>query len=463
MDTNSNFRDKLSTVSDKGERVWIYPKKPSGRFHKYRVLVSILLLIFMVGAPFVKVNGVPLIMFNIIERRFILFGQIFWSQDFFLFAIILITSIVLLILFTVIYGRIFCGWLCPQTIFMEMVFRKIEYLFEGDYKKQERLDRQNWNVEKVLRKGGKHLTFALLAVLISNLFLSYIIGVDELLKIIQEPISEHITGFISIVLFSIAFYWVFAYFREQVCTIACPYGRLQGVMLDDDSLVVAYNHKRGEPREKLRKNNTRTAGDCIDCKQCVFVCPTGIDIRNGTQLECINCTACIDECDSIMDRIGKSRGLIGFNSENNIQEKKAFTINKRVIAYSVLLVCLMAFVGFIYTLRKDIDITVLKQRGHLYEQLQNGHIRNVYEVTILNKTFDKQIITIQTADTLNYEVIMVGGEALLAPQEARKIILLIDRKAQGANKMKLEVPMEFYADSKLIEKDKINFLTVLGK
>jgi len=292
-----------------GKRAWVYPKKPSGKLYKYRKFVSYGLLIFLLAAPFIKINGNQFLLFNILERRFNVFGLPFWPQDFYLVVISMLIGIVFIALFTVSFGRVFCGWICPQTIFMEMVFRRIEYWIEGDRNKQRKLDKQEWNAEKIRKKGFKWFIFLIISFLIANVFLAYLIGSDKLIKYSSGNPLDHLGTLFPLIIFTAVFYFVFAWFREQVCIIACPYGRLQSVLLDDKSIVVAYDHKRGEAengRKKFRKNEDREAlghGDCIDCLQCVNVCPTGIDIRNGTQLECVNCTACIDECDHIMESI----------------------------------------------------------------------------------------------------------------------------------------------------------------
>src|SRR5690606_17674876 len=332
MDEDKNiensFRDRITTVDDEGKRKWLFPKKTKGKFTNYRTYLSYLLLVILFVTAWIKINGEPLLLFNILERKFVLFGQVFWPQDFILFAVIMITLVVFIVLFTAVYGRVFCGWICPQTIFMEMVYRKIEYWIDGDYKQQIQLKKQPWNSQKIVKRVLKYGLFYLIALIISHTFLAYIIGADKLLEIQTAPIKEHLGGFIAIILFSWVFFFVFAWFREQVCLIVCPYGRLQGVMLDRNSLVVIYDYIRGENRAKFKKNEdrkTENKGDCIDCNQCVDVCPTGIDIRNGTQLECINCTACMDACDFMMDKVGQDKGLIRIDSENAIAENKKQT------------------------------------------------------------------------------------------------------------------------------------------
>lgn len=383
------FRDRIATVGEDGGRIWVYPKKPNGRFYNYRKYVSYFLLILLFGAPHLKIGGEPLFLFNILERKFVIFWKVFWPQDLYLFAIAMIIGVVIVIIFTIVYGRLFCGWVCPQTIFMEMVFRRIEYWIEGDWTHQKKLNDAPWNREKILKKTAKHAIFWLISFLIANTFLAYIIGAEELWKIQTEPIGQHIGGFISIVIFTTVFYLVFAKLREQVCTTICPYGRLQGVLLDENSMVVAYDHKRGEERAKFKKTEDRKSlgkGDCIDCHQCVHVCPTGIDIRNGTQLECVNCTACIDACDTIMEGVGQEKGLIRFVSENGIKNGTRFQWTNRVKAYTALLIILTAAFVVLLVSRSAIDATILRQRGSTYQMSDDGMVTNIFELDLTNKT-----------------------------------------------------------------------------
>ena len=220
------FRDTISTVDEQGKRKWLFPKKPKGKYTNYRTYLSYVLLLMLFGTPWVKIDGEPLLMINVITRKFVLFGQVFWPQDFYLFGLIMITLVIFIVLFTTVYGRVFCGWLCPQTIFMEMVYRKIEYWIDGDYKQQQRLKKQAWNGNKIWKRILKYSIFYVIALAISHTFLAYIIGADELIKVQTSPIQEHLGGFITIIGFSWVFFFVFAWFREQVCLIVCPYGRL---------------------------------------------------------------------------------------------------------------------------------------------------------------------------------------------------------------------------------------------
>jgi cytochrome c oxidase accessory protein FixG len=460
LENNQNtFRDQISTVTDEGKRVWIYPKKPSGRFYNARTIVSIFLLAFLFGAPFIKVNGHQFILFNVLERKFILFGIPFGPHDFHLFGLAMIAIIVSIFLFTVVYGRIFCGWICPQTIFMEMVFRKIEYWIEGDANRQRALDKMPMNAEKFIKKTSKQVIFFIISFVIANFFLSYIIGMDKLIVIVTDPITAHLGGLFAITVFSGIFYWVFSYFREQACTIVCPYGRLQGVMLDQNSIVIAYDYVRGEPRGKIRKNESRVdKGDCIDCNLCVDVCPTGIDIRHGTQLECVNCTACIDACDNVMDKINKPRGLIRYASKNEIdtQIRKIFT--PRAIGYTFVLILLLSLISFLLINRSEVELTILRTPGILFQEQPNNKISNLYDVKIINKTFDEFSVILKL-ENIEGEIKLIGNENLFVESqgiaEAKFLVIL---SKDDIKTMKTPIDISVSSDEKVIDVIRTSFL-----
>lgn len=456
------FRDRISTVDEHGKRIWVFPKKPFGKWFNRRQLVNYTLLAFLFITPFIKYKGEPFVMLNILERKFIIFGKIFWPQDFYLFALALIIGVVFVIFFTIIFGRIFCGWFCPQTIFMELVFRRVEYWIDGDFTHQKKLSKAPWNKEKIFKRVLKHTIFAIISFIVANLFLSYIISIDELWKIITEPVSQHIGGFIALIVFSFAFYMVFARLREQVCTTICPYGRLQGVLLDENSMVIAYNHKRGEGeagRAKFRKNEDREElgkGDCIDCNQCVFVCPTGIDIRNGTQLECVNCTACIDACDHIMEGVGFEKGLIGFLSENNIKDNKKFEWTPRVKAYSALLIALfLLMVGLLVT-RNDFDTKIMRQRGTTYLISQDGQVNNIFEIYVLNKTRNAYDIELKLeGDKGTIETVVQELKLLPEAELKERLVIKIPYKDVKDSEV---LYIDIYGNGKKIERVKTKFI-----
>jgi cytochrome c oxidase accessory protein FixG len=462
---NEKFRDSIGTINEEGKRSWVYPKKPSGNFYKYRSYVSYFLLAILFSAPFIKINGNQFLLFNVLERKFNIFGFPFWPQDFHLVVISMIIGVVFITLFTVVFGRIFCGWICPQTIFLEMVFRKIEYLIEGDRNKQIKLDKQPWNAEKIRKRVIKWITFFIISFFIANIFLAYIIGSDNLLGYITDGPLNHLNTFIALLIFTGVFYFIFAWFREQVCIIACPYGRLQGVLLDNQSVVVAYDHIRGEKeagRAKFRKNEDRAStgkGDCIDCKQCVYVCPTNIDIRNGTQLECVNCTACIDECDTMMEKVGLPKGLIRYASIDNIEKKTPFKFTARMKGYSAVLFILVGVLIGMLFLRNDVEARILRLPGQLYQHKENGIISNAYSYKIINKTIDE-------IEDVSYKLLSHKGKIETVTHQNFEIpkqglaegSLFIELHQSQLTKEKMKLKIGVYSGDKLIETTTTSFL-----
>ncbi|WP_177764371.1 cytochrome c oxidase accessory protein CcoG [Flavobacterium sp. I3-2] len=439
---DDSFRDSIGTINSDGKRKWIYPKKPSGKFYNKRKITSYFLILFLLSAPFIKINGNQFLLFNVFDRKFNIFSIQFWPQDFYLVVISLIIGVVFVSLFTVAFGRIFCGWICPQTIFLEMVFRRIEYWIDGDRGAQIRLDKQEWNAEKIRKRITKWFIFFLISFVIANVFLSYLLGSDEVLRMITEGPANNLSTLIALLIFTGVFYFVFVWFREQVCIIACPYGRLQGVLLDDKSIVVAYDYVRGEGengRAKFKKNENRSEtgfGDCIDCKQCVNVCPTGIDIRNGTQLECTNCTACIDECDAMMESVNLPKGLIRYASEIEISKKEKFKFTPRLKGYSAVLFILIGILTGLLFLRSDVEARILRLPGQLFEH-KGENISNVYTFKIINKTA-------KDYDDVSIRLVKPQGTVILVSKD--KIKLSKEGMAQGT--IFIEIP------EVLIESDK---------
>ncbi|WP_300599461.1 cytochrome c oxidase accessory protein CcoG [Niabella sp.] len=383
---SNSFRDRHSNINEKGRRNWVYALRPKGKLYRYRQWLSAGYLLLFFALPFIKINGMPAVELNFPEARFILFGKIFWPDDFFIFAVAMVLAIVFVALFTVIYGRVFCGWVCPQTVFMEFVFRKIEWWIEGTPTQQKKLNAAPMSVQKFTKKAVKHLVFFIVSFLIAHTFLSYILGVQEVLALMRSPISENIGLFAGLLFFTGLFYFVFAFVRDIVCTTVCPYGRLQGVLFDKDTMQVSYDYNRGEPRGKLAKKEQQSLGDCIDCKLCVHVCPTGIDIRNGVQMECVGCAACMDACNEVMFRIGRPEGLIRMASENQISKKQPFHFNGRMKFYSVILVVLVTLMSFLVLSRKRIDTTISRVKGQLYQEVGKDSLSNLFQAKIINKT-----------------------------------------------------------------------------
>lgn len=481
------FRDSISTVDKEGKRIWLYPKKPVGRFYNARTVVSFLFLAVFLIMPFIKVNGEQFLLFNVLERKFVLFGLLFTPQDFHLFGLAMLTFLVFIILFTVIYGRLFCGWVCPQTVFMEMFFRKIEYWIEGDANEQRKLDKAPWTAEKIRKKTLKHLVFFGIAVIVSNYFLAYLIGMDEVLKIIREPVGQHMGGFLAMLLFSGIFYGVFARLREQVCTTICPYGRLQGVLLVKESMVVAYDYKRGEPRGKLTRekkaaetpNNgvaghaatdpaqqiqaavhgaSHPLGDCIDCKLCVAVCPTGIDIRNGTQLECTNCTACMDACDAVMDKIKRPRGLVRYDSMTGIEAGKRRIFTPRVYAYTGLLVALVALNVFLISRRGVLESIILRSPGQLFQEKDAQHLTNLYTYVLINKSPKSYPVQL-TTPTPGAHIQIVGQMQDSIPKGGKiEGAFFVEMPKDQIKGRKTPIVIEVYSNGKKIDAVETNFM-----
>lgn len=445
-----SFRDKPINLNERGGRKWVYAKKPSGKWWTRRSIVAAVLLALWIGIPFIKINGNPLVLLDIAHRKFIIFGAIFWAQDTFILALLMLSFVLFVVLFTVTFGRFWCGWTCPQTIFLEMVFRRIEYWIEGDFRERLHLDNSPWTTNKILKKILKHGIFILISIAMTNVFLMWFIGSDRWLSLVAEPISEHAGGFSVMLLVSGVFYWIYSFFREQICTMVCPYGRMQGVLLDSKTIMVAYDYKRGEPR------GAGNTGDCINCKQCVSVCPTGIDIRNGTQLECINCTACIDQCNRVMEVTGKAPGLIRYASEAAISGGHTQIWNARNRAYSVVLLVIFSF--FVYTLatRPAIETTILRTPGLLYQN-QDTSISNVYNIKIVNKTHDN--IPLELKLLSHNGTIQLAGKHIEVKDQAMyesTFILFIPKEEITNDKTKVEFGI--FSNGKQLETYKTTFV-----
>jgi len=459
----ADFRDHLSTADKLGHRQWIYAKQPGGKWTQRRTWVAALLIGIMFAGPFVHINGNPLLMMNIVERRFSILGQLFWPQDAVIFAVAMLTFLTGIILFTTAFGRLWCGWTCPQTVMMEMVFRKIEYLIEGDSLAQRALAAAPWTARKLFKKTLKLGIFFALSFIVGNTLLAYIIGSDALIKIITDPPSQHIVGLTFMLLFTLLFFAIFARFREQACTFICPYGRLQSAMLDENSLVVAYDYKRGEKRGRLQRDQTPLqrmaagAGDCVDCHQCVKVCPTGIDIRNGLQMECVHCTVCIDACDSVMKKINRPPGLIRYASLNSIENRVPIRFTARMGVYAAVLTALITLFLVLVLTRPAVEAIFLRAPGALFQQTAAGRIENLYTLKLINKTMRDLPVELKL-EGLPGNLQVMGEQNIVVPAaKLTQTSVLIELDAANLTGANTKLNVGIYSNGKLLQRVKTAF------
>ena len=457
------FRDSLATVDKDGKRIWLYPKKTRGAFFNKRIIATVVFLAIFIAGPFIKINGQPLLMMNIFERKFVIFGHLFLPQDFVLFGLGMITFVVFISLFTVTFGRIWCGWFCPQTVFMEMIFRPIENWLEGDYRKQKRFDEGPWNFDKVWRKTLKHVIYIVFSIFIAHITMAYLIGIEKVKELITSSPSQNWAGFIGLVVFTGLFYFVFSKLREQVCIAICPYGRLQGVLVNRDTVSVIYDNLRGEPRGRISKNakteETAAKGDCVDCGLCVQVCPTGIDIRNGIQLECVNCTACIDACDDVMEKVNKPKGLIRYASVESVEKGIPYKFPVRSWAYSIVLVVLIGIEAVLLMSRSDIETTVMRVPGQLYQRTDKGTITNLYNAQIVNKSQEEMTVSLQI-DGMNGKLNVVGSEngvLTLKPEAKQEVVFFVEVPEGEVKQRSTKLKLKVLENGEIVEEVKTSF------
>jgi len=451
---DENFRDSSVLISKAGKRVWMYPKKIKGFWMRRRNLFSSFLLIIFLVLPHIQYKGEPFFLFGILERKFILFGVIFWPQDSYLFFLAMISLVIFIILFTVIFGRLWCGWTCPQTILMEMVFRKIEYWIEGDAAKQRQMNHAPMSFKKFRIKLTKHIIFWFVALIIGSTVLSYLVGFDRIYEVFLNPFSKNNnTQFLVVIVFSTVIYLIYSQVRELVCTIICPYGRLQGALVDQHTMVVAYDNYRGETR-----GAKDAEGDCINCKQCVNVCPTGIDIRNGTQLECINCTSCIDACDSVMKKIKKPKGLIRYASLDQIRKGEKFKLSTRGYAYSAVLVLILSFFIYMFASRSPIESILLRTPGLIYQEQPNGEISNLYNINIVNKSREKYSIKLKVINNNNAKIKIVGDSIILKKHSSINSVFFVYIPKDKIKKENQKLEFGIFKGDVLLEKHSATFI-----
>jgi cytochrome c oxidase accessory protein FixG len=420
----------LTTLDRDGNRRWIYPEPVSGKYTSARFWLGWALIGIFVFLPVVRIGGKPAVFLDLLRREFTFFGATFYPTDTFLLLLMMIGLLLSLLLITALLGRVWCGWGCPQTVYMEFVYRPIERWLEGKEHIRKRRDQGPANWDKVWRKSAKWAIYGVISLFLAHTFVAYFAGWHNLIYWMQQPPTSHwgyfllMSGTTALILFD------FGVFREQMCTITCPYARIQSVLLDQDSLIVSYDPTRGEPRGKRGKKALadeasgaiRPLGDCVDCYACVRTCPTGIDIRDGLQMECIACTQCIDACDSIMDRIGKPAGLIRYTSENELAGQRTRRLRPRTFVYSALITVIsITFITMIATANK-VDITVGRSVGLPFTELPDGSIANRLRFRVHNQSADALSVTIRAAYPESAIVRIVGTATQQLDARERRVI-----------------------------------------
>jgi cytochrome c oxidase accessory protein FixG len=376
----------LSTLNRDGSRRWIRPKLSKGRHYRRRLITAWALMATFTLIPIIKLGGKPLMLFDIPKREFTFFGATFLPTDTFLLMTLLFSIFIGIFLVTAVLGRVWCGWACPQTVYMEFLYRPIETLIEGGRTKQMALDESGPNGRRIL----KYVVFFFVSAFLANTFLAYFVGWDRLLGWMTGSPTQHPAAFAVMLGTTLLMFFDFAYFREQTCIVACPYGRFQSVLLDPQSLIVGYDAARGEDRAPWRKNEERAAGDCIDCGLCVSTCPTGIDIREGLQMECIHCTQCIDACDAVMEKVGFEPGLISYTSQAQLESGQRAFFRPRLVVYSAILLVMFGTFAFSLVGKSTADVTLLRGLGAPFSVLPGGEISNQIRIKIANRSPDER-------------------------------------------------------------------------
>jgi cytochrome c oxidase accessory protein FixG len=404
-----------------GRRLAIYPADVRGRFARARQLVFWVLIAVYVALPWIPVGGHPAVFLDIEARRFFVFGATFNAQDVWMMVVLLLGVGLGLIVATALLGRVWCGWACPQTVFLEAIYRRVERWLLGSRDQRLRRAAAGWTVDRAWRTAIVHTLWIAISLALAHVFLSYFVSIPRLHDMMRGSPGAHPEAFALVMAVSGALYFNFAWFREQLCVVLCPYGRLQSVLLDQESLIVGYDARRGEPRGKATQADK---GDCVDCKRCVTVCPTGIDIREGLQMDCIACTACIDACDDIMDRLGRARGLIRYDSQAGLRGEPSRVLRPRILAYSAVLLVGGIAAALALGARRDFEANLLRAVGAPFT-LEDGTVRNSLHVHLVNKRADGATFTLAAADQGDVTVTLPVPRVALDSLAGRDVPVLV--------------------------------------
>ncbi len=408
----------LSTLERDGSRRWLKPRLSTGRFLTRRRMVAYVLIAIFTLLPFVKINGRQSILLDIAARRFTIFGYTFLPTDTLLLALFLVFALLSIFLATALFGRVWCGWACPQTIYMEFVFRPIERLLEGT------AGRGGPNKKPLVawRIALKYVLFFIVSLHLANTFLCYFVGVDRVGQWTRQSPLDHPLPFLVVAAVTGLMLFDFGYFREQLCIIACPYGRLQSVLLDQNSLVVGYDAQRGEPRGRVSKTRPQASlpvlGDCVDCKLCVVTCPTGIDIRKGLQMECINCTQCMDACDAVMSKLGRPRGLIRLSSQAENRGGQFHWLRARTLGYPLVLALIAVMFVVVLANKKSFNAMILREPGNLHTMTPDGLVQNLLRLKLTNRLDAAACYSMSVREPLTAHTTLSESEIRLGPNES---------------------------------------------
>lgn len=430
-----------ATIGSQGKRKWVYQDIVSGKWASRRQIVIAVLILFYLVAPWISLNGQPFMLFDLVSRRFSFFGQTFLATDLYLLALLLVGSVLALFWFSAMFGRLWCGWACPQTVYLEGVFYRIERWIEGNPRQRKALDDGPHDDAYWTKKIAKHGIFWLMATAMSLSFTAYFIGPKASYEMFWTFGAAHPTAMIVAVATTAITYFNFAWFREQFCHFLCPYARIQSVFLDEHSLIIGYDESRGEPRGHIRPNDTAQKGDCIACNRCVQVCPAGIDIRNGLQLECIQCTACIDACDTVMEKIGRPTGLIRYDSVSGIEHKKRKLFRARTVLYTVIFVIIGTMFTIRLSSREIVDFAVVRSAGTPYLVQEDGLVRNMLQMHLTNTDTRTRTVTVKLESPIPAQLMVLGEPFEIAPGErikAEAFVMVPKEKINAA-----ATPMEF--------------------
>lgn len=434
----------LTTLSSEGRRLWIYPTEARGRYWRRRRGVGWLLIALFVLLPVVPIGGHPAVLLDLAARTFYLFGGVFYPTDTFLLLLLSVSALVAVVLFTALLGRVWCGWGCPQTVYLEFVFRPIERFFGGKEHVRKRRDAGPWTWDRTWRFATTWTAYLGVALLLAHVFVSYFTGWERLLRWMTSPPTEHWGYFVLMAGTTALIVFDFGRFREQMCTIACPYARFQSVLLDPDSMIVSYDPTRGEPRARRSKKKIAEEragerpplGDCVDCFACVRTCPTGIDIREGLQMECIACTQCIDACDSIMDAVGTPRGLIRYTSENSLHGLRTRVVRPRTVVYGLLLAALLTAFATLVATRAAHTVLVGRVADAPFVALPDGRTANRLTFRVTNRSHADLAFTVRADAPAGAEVRVIGVSPIPVASGATERVevwALFDARAFGGD------------------------------